>query len=213
MVVDHQYVQPRVRHIEVLDERRWGWGGVNPLQRHLQAHLGANIFQALDGQAAAHHFAQAAADGQAQAGTGTGALAVRVGLDERIEQALQVVGMDADATVAHFQFQHCGRGVAVILQTDSNTDLAMLGELDGIAHQVGQHLFETQGIEQCVAACGGCNPYLQSKAFLARLPLENTPYRFDQCCKVDGLRGQGQVARLDARDVENIADQAQQVLG
>ncbi len=78
----------------------------------------------------------------------------------------------------------------------------MLGELDGIAHQVGQHLFETQGIEQCVAACGGCDG-LQARS--GAPALENTPYRFDQCCKVNSLR-RDKWQDSNARDVEKIAD-------
>ncbi len=213
MVVDHQHVQPWVGHIEVLYLPGRLRRSVNPLQWHLQSHLGADILQALDGQAAAHHFAQVATDGQAQPGTRTGALAMRVGLDERVEQALQVICVDADAAVAYFQLQHGRGGGAVVHQADADAHLAMLGKLDGVAYQVGKDLLEAQGVKQGMAACGRCDHNLQGQAFLPRLAFENAPHRFDQGCKVDGLRGKGQVPRLDAHDVEDIADQAQQVLG
>ncbi|MNC22673.1 hypothetical protein D3C75_706800 [compost metagenome] len=137
---------------------------------------------------------------------------MRVGLDERVEQALQVVGVDTDATVAHFQLQHGGGSAAVVHQADADAHLPMLGELDGVAHQVGQDLLETQGVEQGMAACRRRDHHLQGQAFLPRLAFENAPHRFDQGRQVDGLRGEGQVPRLDAHDVEDIADQAQQVL-
>ncbi len=136
------------------------------------------------------------------------ALAVRVGLDERVEQALQVVGVDADATVAHLQLQYGGCTGTVIQQADADAHLTMLGELDGIAHQVGQHLLEAQRVKQDMAACGRGDLHLQGQAFLPRLAIENARHRFDQRRQVDHLRGQGQVPGLDAHDVENVTDQA-----
>ncbi|MCY1411594.1 hypothetical protein D9M71_269830 [compost metagenome] len=64
-----------------------------------------------------------------------------------------------------------------------------------------------------MAARRRCDHYLQGQAFLSRLAFENATHRFDQGRQVDGLRRQGQVPGLDAHDVEDIADQAQQVLG
>lgn len=55
--------------------------------------------------------------------------------------------------------------------------------------------------------------YLKCQAFLACLALEDTPHRLHQCGQVYGLRRQGQVPGLDAHDIEDIADQAQQVFG
>lgn len=54
--------------------------------------------------------------------------------------------------------------------------------------------------------------HFQGEAFLPCLALENAPYRFDQGRQVDGFRGEGQVPGLDAHDIEDVADQAQQVL-
>ncbi|MNM70540.1 hypothetical protein D3C81_821710 [compost metagenome] len=64
----------------------------------------------------------------------------------------------------------------------------MLGKLDGVADQIGQHLLEAQRIEQCVAAGRRLDDHLQGQAFLPRLAIEDTAHRLDQCRQVDRLR-------------------------
>ncbi|MNE53326.1 hypothetical protein D3C80_1480480 [compost metagenome] len=103
MVVDHQHVQAWIGYVDRFDHRPLDSVGADNLQRHFQANLGADIFEALDGQRASHHFAQAPADREAKASACAGTLAVRVGLDEWVEQALQVIGVNTDAAVTYFQ--------------------------------------------------------------------------------------------------------------
>ncbi|MNE53327.1 hypothetical protein D3C80_1480490 [compost metagenome] len=66
----------------------------------------------------------------------------------------------------------------------------MLGELDGVADQVGQHLLEAQRVEQCMAAGRRFDHHLQGQALLPRLAIEDTAHRLDQCGQVDRLRSE-----------------------
>lgn len=152
--------------------------------------MGADTLQALEEQGRAHHLGEAAADGQAQAGAGKGSLAVRVGLGEGGEQALPVIVVDANAAVAYLQ--HQGRPGFGARLGDAGLDahVAVLGELDRIADQVGQDLLESQGVEQGVAAGAGGDFCLQHQALLPGLAFEHSAHRSDQCRHVDRLRRQ-----------------------
>ncbi|MNP58699.1 hypothetical protein D3C76_1536400 [compost metagenome] len=108
MVVDHQHLQPGIGCIHVICFQHLRRQCVDTLQRYAEANLRAEIRHALDAQACAHHFAQATADGQAQARAGASALAMWVGLNEWVEKALQVIVMNANAGVTHLQLQARG---------------------------------------------------------------------------------------------------------
>ncbi|MNH32029.1 hypothetical protein D3C79_924460 [compost metagenome] len=109
VVVDHQHLQPGIGYIHVIGFQHLRRQCVDTLQRYAEANLRAEIRHALDAQACAHHFAQVPADGQAQARACASALAMWVGLNEGVEQALQVIVVNANAGVTHFQFQAWGR--------------------------------------------------------------------------------------------------------
>ena len=83
---------------------------------------------------AAHDLRQQLGDGEAQAGSGRclGAGGARV--LERLEDALQVLLVDADAGVLDLEFRDL---IAVL---DAERDLAGLGVLDGIGQQIDQNL-------------------------------------------------------------------------
>ena len=53
----------------------------------------------------------------------------------------------------------------------------------------------------------------QAEGFLARQAVEHPHHRFDHLLEVDALGGQAQAAGFDAGDVEDVADQFQQILG
>src|SRR5262249_42376011 len=67
-----------------------------------------------------------------------------VGLDERLENPIELFRQNADARVAHFD--HELRGGAVSHQAGDNFDSALLGELDRVADQVHQKLADAVGV-------------------------------------------------------------------
>ena len=87
-----------------------------------------------DRDVAAHDVGQQLGDGQAEPGAG-GRLGARgAGALERLEDALEVVAVDADAGVLDLEL---GDLVAVV---DAERHLPALGELDGVGQQVDQDL-------------------------------------------------------------------------
>ena len=94
---------------------------------------------ALDADLAAHELDEAPADGQAEAGAAVPPRGGGVGLRERLEQHVELLGRDADAGVAHREAQR-RRGLTLLHEPHRHRHLAALGELDGVADQVGEHL-------------------------------------------------------------------------
>ena len=99
-------------------------------------------------QCAAHHFAQASADDQAQPGTSQGQLPGVFNLGKRSEQAGLIGFVNANARVLDAELQfYLVRNLGwshIHLQRD----LSSFREFDGIADQVGQDLFEAQRVDQ-----------------------------------------------------------------
>ena len=84
-------------------------------------------------------------DGQAQAGPAVGAGGRRVGLAERLEQAVHLVLADADTCVDDVDAeQHSGR--PVLGHVGPHPDLTDTGELDRVGDEVGEHLAESGGV-------------------------------------------------------------------
>ena len=95
--------------------------------------------------AAAHEFDEALADGQAQAGAAEAAGDGGVGLGEGREEAGQLFWRDADAGVLDLEAQAQGGG-GLLDELHAQDDLSLVGEFDGVADQVDEHLFEAQEI-------------------------------------------------------------------
>ncbi|MNN62980.1 hypothetical protein D3C81_1783190 [compost metagenome] len=136
--------------------------------KHLQAHFdinpGATPQGAGQGHPAPHHFAQRAADHQAQA-RAFGVLHITLCLYEGPEQALLIACTDANTSVfdAEVYIEQ-----AAIDQVARNTDFdrTLFCELDGVAEQIGEYLLETQGIDQHIAIDARVDVENQVQAFL-----------------------------------------------
>ncbi|EZP46142.1 hypothetical protein BW39_05793 [Delftia sp. RIT313] len=124
----------------------------------LEAEVAALAGLAAHTDLAAHELHQPVADGQAQAGAAVAARGLDVGLGEGLEQPLGPRCIQAYAGVAHAHAQvvqgRC-RGVRIGIrrrvhrwrrQMQGDHHLAMLGELDGVADQVGQHLAQAHWV-------------------------------------------------------------------
>ena len=98
--------------------------------------------RALDLDAAAHALDDAARDGEAQAGAAELPRRAAVGLLELVEDAGLLLRRDADAGVAHLEHDLAGAGPGL----DDDADAAGLGELDGVAGEIEQHLAQPRGV-------------------------------------------------------------------
>ena len=157
----------------------------------------------------AHQLDQLAANGQPQAGAAKAAGNAVIHLGEGGEQLAQAVGGNAHARVGDRKLQpHASLGVR--LQLDADDDFAKFGELDGVAGQIDQHL----GQAQRVAAQGFGDVRVALQQQLQPLLLGPQRHLAHQAAhelvdfKINVLHFQ--LARLDARVVQDVVDQAQQ---
>jgi len=91
-----------------------------------------------------HDIDQLPTDGQAEPGPLIALAGGGVGLGEGFENPLALVWADPDPCVGNLEPEPCCR---ITGQRDAQKHLAHLGELDGIAQQIDQHLLELGGIQ------------------------------------------------------------------
>jgi hypothetical protein len=182
-------------------------------QRELdrEAEAAADAGRAGDLDGAAHQFYQLARNAQAQAGAAVLARNGAVGLAEGLEQPCQLFFAHADAGIAHAECEHhvFARGFGSL---DGHHDFAALGELDGIVGEVDQDLAQAQRVADQLVG----HPALDAE------------HQFDPAgIGLDGRQGgqvvqhfvqaerhflQGELAGFDLGKVQDIVDDAQQVL-
>ncbi|GBD28482.1 hypothetical protein HRbin31_00500 [bacterium HR31] len=155
---------------------------------------------------AALHLHQVLGDGQAQAGAPAGAGAGAVCAVEAFEHVRQVVRGDAPAGVRHRDPDL--RALATDLHVDAP---ALGGELEGVVHQVGEHLLYTVRIRQHHAAgfrgAGELHPctfrpgLLTAHQGAAQLP------------EVHRLEAEGDPFRLQPRELQQVVHQLGESVG
>ncbi len=152
MVLDHQHPclaqrRRQQRHLILLGHQGLDIATTGLHQR--QPHLGAGALaqRTVQRQLAVHHLHQTLADAQAQPGATVVSLDVGTGLGERREQVLQLFRCNADAGIGDTQAQRLSpllAGRPQHLQLQAN--LALRGELDGVAEQVEHDLAQAYAI-------------------------------------------------------------------
>ena len=113
----------------------------------MQAEVAAVAGAAFDPNLAPHQLGQRLRYFQAQAGTAIVAHRTHFGLLKALEQLVDIGLSNADAGVCDFKFEF-DRFSRAAHQPQAEADLALVCELDRIAHQVEEHLFEAGFIDQ-----------------------------------------------------------------
>ncbi len=153
LVVIHHQQRGRREVIEVHRSARFG------VIAHRQPPRDGNIREAqvedralanlaFDGQAAAHQLGEALDDGQPDAGAFLFRRLPGLRLNERFENLVQFLRRDPDAGVLDVDQQRPAAAVFLAFPGDARLNAAPLGELNGIAEQVHQHLAQPQAIQQ-----------------------------------------------------------------
>ena len=114
-------------------------------QAQADPEFGALFRNAVDPDFAAHLLDQSLGNHQTEPRTARLARERIVRLTERLEQRTQVLISQTDAGVLHADAQLSAVG-ALVFDHRPDDDGAFIGELDGIADQIGQHLFESQRV-------------------------------------------------------------------
>ncbi len=111
------------------------------IERQPQREHAALAHFACNGDAAAQQAREFTRNRQAEAAAAVLATRRSIGLLERFENHLELVGGNADAGIAHVDTQH-----VVVRRRDRQRDLAMRRELDRIRQQIAQDLRDTLAV-------------------------------------------------------------------
>ena len=187
----------------------WVGGAAVHQQRHMKTELGALARRAVHLDLAAHHLHQFLADGQAQATAAIAAGGAGVALGEGVEQLRLHLFADADAGVTDGQVQlPLLQGVAA--PVDGQADMAFGGELQGVAEQVHQHLFEPGRVAEDALGHAALQADVQTQALFQGLGGEQAEGFGDQLFQVELDMFQLELAGLDPGVVEDVVDHRQQ---
>ena len=161
---------------------------------------------------ATHLLDQALGDHQPQASAAGLARERVVGLAEGLEQRAQVGVGQPHAGVLHADAQ-LRAVVAFVLEHGAYGDAAVVGELDGVAHQVGQHLFQALRVAHQLQRGVAVDQADQLQVLLVGGGGEDGQGVLDQLAQVERDVLQHQLAGLDLREVEDLVDDPQQAFG
>ena len=210
VVIDHQHAQGGEQ----------AFGGQGGLLGHLPGHAqgkaevkGAALAQrAVQAQLPAHQGDQAFANGQAQASAAKTPGGGGLGLGEAVKDVFLVLRGDANAAVAHGNTQRDLRG-AVCQHLDLHQHLAVLGELDGIAPQVDEHLLQPHGVARQRFGDAGVDVKEYFHGLVAHTGREDDREVAHQAVKAKGLQVEFHLACIDLGEVQDVVEQAKQGLG
>ena len=173
---------------------------------------GAFAHRRLDGDVAAQEPREGARDGEAQARAAVLAVAVGVRLAERQEERRHSIGWDADARVAHRDEQGAACGRFWRFDADDDVDAAAFGELERVADEVEEDLLETRGIRAEGQRHLGRQAHHELHALGVGARLHGRDDVLQQHAQILIADAQIELARLDAREIEDVVQQREQVL-
>ena len=189
---------------------RPGGGSLRPAHAHVKPERAAYSDLAGDFKLASHESHELPADGQPQPGAAGDTLAI-VGLEERLEQLRHVLRGDPQAGVRHLDVQ-AQRSVWLRLGADPQGDRpAVGGELHRVAQQVNEHLAQLGFVGQEVTRHLALALDLEAQLLGLDAQAEHTLQIFQQAVQVKGSRVQRQPAGFNARHLQDVVDDAQQV--
>src|SRR5262249_47942616 len=142
-----------------------------------------------------------------------------VGLLERLEDDLLLLERDADAGVGDLERNYGLRLVedrvirapAALRERDVEADAALRRGLERVRQQVLQHLLQTFGVGDDAAADARIEMRIERERSRLRLVTERTRHHVDEVGEVDLLGVDRDGSGLDLGQVENVADQVEQV--
>ncbi len=160
---------------------------------------------------AAHPLGQALADGQAEPGATVAAIRGGVHLAERLEEAVEAVGGDADAGVPDHEVQ------LVTPRRDleglhGDADLARLRELHRVAQEIDQHLSHARGVPPQPDRGSVLEEVGELEALLACPGRDELERVLDALAQVERGLLQLQHAGFDLREVQDVVDEREEMI-
>ena len=153
-----------------------------------------------------HQVTERARDREPEAGTPEAARRHRFGLFEDVEDGIEPMCRDPDASVAHGDAQW----LSIRLHLDDDGDHATLGELERVPDEVDEHLLHARRVGVNGSDRIG-NVRTQRNGAVAGLPLELRECLADQRIEHDGRQIERHPPRLDLGQVQDVVDQPEEV--
>ena len=150
---------------------RCGFLTLGDPELHCEPEATALLWLALDRDRAAHHLDQPLADRESEPGAAKPPCRRAIDLRERSEQSRHGVARDADPGVGDRHPQH-RRALRGFLAGHLQLDLSEAGELQGVAHQVGEYLAHLGRVAEDVAWHAGVDHADQLETLGVRLLAE-----------------------------------------
>ena len=172
---------------------------------------GADALAAGDADIAVHHFRQAFAQRQPEAGAAELAAHRGIGLGKGLEQPGDAFLGQADARVLDVDVQ-TGTCFGSGMDTDAQFDLAGGGELDGIGEQIHQDLLDPQGVADQYVGYGVVDLLDQLEAFFAGAVVHHGTAALDQRAQTEGTRFEFQAVGGNLRQIKQVVDDAGETL-
>src|SRR4029079_7897677 len=160
---------------------------------------------------AAHHLGELLGDRQAKAGTAIISGGRGVGLLEGLEQALDLRLGHADGGIAHAKLDELTVG-GVLQNANLDGDLTLLGELDGVVAEIDQDLTEPERIAAEMGGPRGLDLEDQLEPLGRGLLTHQVADILQHLVEIEIDVLDRQFAGLDLREIENVVDDAKQVL-
>lgn len=163
---------------------------------------------AFDRDGTVHQFAKPAADGEPETGTSVASCRGAVDLGEAIEDRSESFFGDTDTGIANddFEFVFDFAGVG---DFHFDKDFALLGELDGVADEVCEHLSQSDGVSHDDGWDIGGDGREDFYSFLLCGRCEEACDVFDEFSDVERDEFDGEFSGFYSGEVEDVVDDGQ----
>ncbi len=197
--------------LQAVHQRPVGQGIRIKVEIDMEPEGGAPVRLAVEGDIPAHLFHQLLGDNQTQPGAAVAAGDTGIRLAERLEQAGLIALGDTDAGIADLHFDlHLGVAEGALLH--QHIDITALGEFDGVAHQVGDHLLQTQRIADNVIRHVIFDIQRQLQPLIVGGVGQQSNHLIQRTAQREGDALEDQLARFQLREVQHVVDDGQQVI-
>src|SRR6266702_86910 len=168
---------------------------------------------------AAEQAGEFSADGKAKTSAAVFAARTRVCLLECFENNPLFFCGNSDAGICYFE-SHDGssasenlvrRSPATAYSTDREPNPTLLGEFEGVRKQILKHLLQTFGVGHEASRQMRIGLHIKRKSAVVCFMAERTGDHVDKAAEEYFLRFDRHRTRLDLREIENVADEVEQV--
>ena len=166
----------------------------------------------LDANRAAHQLDQLPRDREPQTGAPKLAGDAAVGLREGLKQAFSRLRRDADPRVGDGEAQSHALALFAF-PGDPHDHLAALGEFDGIAHQIEQHLLQAAGVADDLNGDAVVDEVGQLQTLGMRPFRHHLQAMLHRIAQFEGPQLKGQHASFDLGEIQDVIDDGQEAIG